>query len=425
MVRPPGLEDRTIGRSPTSGSGSRRRTAAARTPQPQALSPITGHPSEFVDRAADTASVAEHRERPLRVFAIDPSRGVGPRNVVSHPHPVRAARARARSAARSRSSTRTSERTSSSATGRGADGLLRESISTIRTSCWPAASSRPRWTSSRTSRWSTRSRCGRSERSSGRSAGRSVWPWAVGGRRPDRGSSADLPPRGRDAERLLPRARAAARCCSATSGAATPRRATGRRARSSTRHSRTTSSRTRSSIPIVEAVMPRTAPLQRATSAAFQEGFADLVAMLQHFDFHDLVVDTVIRTGGRIHDRRARGRPRGGHGEHGRSRPSSRRATRSSRSAASSARRPGWAVPSASASWASRIPTALATDRRSRTRAAQILLAAVFDAFVTIYARRTADLRRIGGVTASQPGRSRPTSRCGWPPRRPRPPALP
>ena len=68
----------SIRRRPVKGVGAR-----ATSPKVQTLQPVTSHPNEFVDRASDTASVTEHRERPLKVFAIDPSRGVGPRNVVT------------------------------------------------------------------------------------------------------------------------------------------------------------------------------------------------------------------------------------------------------------------------------------------------------------------------------------------------------
>ena len=47
-------------------------------------------------------------------------------------------------------------------------------------------------------------------------------------------------------------------------------------------------------------------------------------------------------------------------------------------------------------------PAALARDTEPHAQG-QILLAAVLDAFVTIYASRTADLRRIGGVSRSSP----------------------
>src|SRR6188474_1307941 len=60
-----------------------RQLAYTQTKQAAKLPPQTSHPSEYQVRPADSRAAAEHRERPLKVFAIDPSRGTGPKNVVT------------------------------------------------------------------------------------------------------------------------------------------------------------------------------------------------------------------------------------------------------------------------------------------------------------------------------------------------------
>ena len=52
--------------------------------------------------------------------------------------------------------------------------------------------------------------------------------------------------------------------------------------------------------PLLQSVFPRFADGIDPDTAAFHEGLADLVALLQHFDFDDAVLDAVEGTGGRI-----------------------------------------------------------------------------------------------------------------------------
>ena len=146
--------------------------------------------------------------------------------------------------------------------------------------------------------------------------------------------------------------------------------------------------------------MPRTGHYKGDTSG-FQEGFADLVAMLQHFDFHDLVVDTVVRTGGRIHDRELAAELEAGTAE---------RSIQAEFAESNPLLEIGGQFGEAAGfGGALRLglmgkpdPAALARTEEPHARG-EFLVAAVFDAFVTIYARRTADLRRIGGVTRANP----------------------
>jgi hypothetical protein len=53
--------------------------------------------------------------------------------------------------------------------------------------------------------------------------------------------------------------------------------------------------------PLIHAVFPHSMQGEMTSeSMAFHEGFADLIALLQHFDFDDALIDAVIRTRGRI-----------------------------------------------------------------------------------------------------------------------------
>ena len=67
-------------RVPPSGRPGPPRFASRLAPTP---SPVTGHPSEFIDRPSDSAAVLADRERPLKIFAFDPSRGRQKTNIVT------------------------------------------------------------------------------------------------------------------------------------------------------------------------------------------------------------------------------------------------------------------------------------------------------------------------------------------------------
>jgi len=128
-------------------------------------------------------------------------------------------------------------------------------------------------------------------------------------------------------------------------------------------------------------------------AAAFHEGFADIVALLQHFSFKDTLLDTIQRTGGLIH--RSQLAPdiaadRGGaliQAEIGEDNPM-----------VDLARQFGEAMGNRkalrSALGTRADPRLLDTLTEPHERGA-ILVAAVFDAFFSVYINRTRDLIRI------------------------------
>ena len=126
---------------------------------------------------------------------------------------------------------------------------------------------------------------------------------------------------------------------------------------------------------------------------AFHEGFADVVALLQHFSFRSALLETIQRTGGLIHRTQlapavaAEGRAPMIQAEAGEDNPMVDLARQfgeamgyGGRCAARSARR------RTRAPWSA---------RWSPTTRGAILVAAVFDAFFTCYINRTRDLIRI------------------------------
>jgi hypothetical protein len=151
--------------------------------------------------------------------------------------------------------------------------------------------------------------------------------------------------------------------------------------------------------PLVHAMVPEVVGEEYAQGEAWawNEGFADIVAMLQHFDFHDLVVDTVIKTGGRIHDRRLAADIETGPGEVSvqaevaRTNPLLEIAGQAGRALKGDPIRLGLMGPPDPAAF-------MALEPMER---GPILLAAVFDAFISVYTRRTADLLRIAGLRAT------------------------
>lgn len=128
-------------------------------------------------------------------------------------------------------------------------------------------------------------------------------------------------------------------------------------------------------------------------AAAFHEGFADVVALLQHFSFRDTLLDTIQRTGGLIHRRQlAATAAAGGDGamiqaEIGEDNP-----------LVDLARQFGEAMGNRKA-----LRSALGTPPDPRAlddvvephERGAILVAAVFDAFFTVYVNRTRDLIRM------------------------------
>ena len=159
--------------------------------------------------------------------------------------------------------------------------------------------------------------------------------------------------------------------------------------------------------------------------AAFHEAFADLAALFSHFAHKEALIETLQKTGGRLFDFQLKpdplfqGDPRG-----------------SVIQAQLSADNPLIALAMQFGEASGKrggLRSALGTrpnsdDIQKKTEAhdrGSILVAAVFDAYFTIYSRRTFDLFRIfraggGLITQSRSPDSR--SRTAWRPRRAAPP---
>jgi hypothetical protein len=128
-------------------------------------------------------------------------------------------------------------------------------------------------------------------------------------------------------------------------------------------------------------------------SLAFHEGFADVIALLQHFSFRETLLDTIQRTGGQIHRSRivSDGRPEGGHtlirAEAERDNP-----------IVNLARQFGEAIGKRAglrdALGTQADPEALRRTFEPHERGG-IFVAAIFDAFFSVYLHRTQDLFRI------------------------------
>ncbi|HYC90795.1 MAG TPA: hypothetical protein VEO54_16375 [Thermoanaerobaculia bacterium] len=144
---------------------------------------------------------------------------------------------------------------------------------------------------------------------------------------------------------------------------------------------------------ILHGIRPHFAEPTGPDATAFHEGFADIIALLQHFSFKETLLDTIQRTGGLIHRRQLAPDVAAGRegaliqAEVGEDNPivdlarqfgeamGNRKALRSALGT-----RPD--------------PRALQDVQEPHERGA-ILVAAVFDAFFTIYINRTRDLIRI------------------------------
>jgi len=135
---------------------------------------------------------------------------------------------------------------------------------------------------------------------------------------------------------------------------------------------------------------------------AFHEAFADIVALFQHFSFKDALLDTIVRTGGRIFDGVFRPDVPSSTGE-----PVIEGQIGTDNPMVELARQFGEALGTRAA-----LRTALGTPPNS-SRLQQvfephergaILVAAIFDAFFTIYVRRTKDLLRLARFTPGVEG---------------------
>ena len=128
-------------------------------------------------------------------------------------------------------------------------------------------------------------------------------------------------------------------------------------------------------------------------AAGFHEGFADIVALLQHFSFKDSLIDTIQRTGGLIHRRQLA--PVVGAGSEG---PMIQSEIGEDNPMVDLARQFGEAMGNRSALRSALgtppDPHALERTLEPHDRGA-ILVAAVFDAFFSVYVNRTRDLVRM------------------------------
>jgi hypothetical protein len=147
--------------------------------------------------------------------------------------------------------------------------------------------------------------------------------------------------------------------------------------------------------PLLQAVFPKATGAPSADALAFQEGFADLIALLQHFDFEQALLDAVLRTGGRIWELTTA--------------PDVESDTQALIQAERAGTNPLLEIGrqfGRAAGLGGAIRTALGNPPdpaafRSATEPHErgaIFVAAVFDALFTVYARRIRDLLRIGGV---------------------------
>ena len=128
-------------------------------------------------------------------------------------------------------------------------------------------------------------------------------------------------------------------------------------------------------------------------AAAFHEGFADIVALLQHFSFKDTLLETIQRTGGYIHRRQLAADVTPSAGD-----PVIQAEIGEDNPMVDLARQFGEAMGNRqalrSALGTSPDPKALDSVYEPHDRGA-ILVAAVFDAFFTVYINRTRDLIRM------------------------------
>ncbi len=370
-------------------------TGYATGKQAAQLPPVTGHPTEFRDRATDTSAVAEHRERPLKVYAIDPSRGTGPRNIVTlrlpfedlEPGPI------------GRLVAVVDE--DGVAEGHGpqpAKPVRYPGVDLNAPEILLAGGLQPAEMDLQSHQQIVYAVAMRTIGAFERALGQPIqWPWATAGAA---GVESRL--------RIYPHA---GEMMNAYYNRSTGSLYFGYFHRPASSGAGPTSEIVYTALgydlvahevvhPILDAVLGDRLG-SSLDARAFQEGFADLVALLEHFDFHELVKETIIRTGGRIHDRRLAADLETAAGEQ-----SVRAEVGESNPLLEIGGQFGEAL---GFGGAVRLalkgrpdPKLLAGQTEEHARGA-ILLAAVFDAFITIYARRTADLRRIGNVSASHP----------------------
>ncbi|MBB3695196.1 hypothetical protein [Sphingomonas sp. BK580] len=136
---------------------------------------------------------------------------------------------------------------------------------------------------------------------------------------------------------------------------------------------------------ILDGLHPRYSDATSIDSLAFHEAFADISALFSHFQLTEAVSEHIARQGGKLDQQ---SNLLSGLAQQFASGTSDRKALRDYIDKAPD-------------------PDALAGTAEPHERGA-ILVAAVFDAFLTIYAARSTDLMRIGGVQPGQPQRLHP-----------------
>ena len=168
---------------------------------------------------------------------------------------------------------------------------------------------------------------------------------------------------------------------------------------------------------IVDGIRPLLHGADQTRRPAFHEAFADIVALFQHFTLREVLLDTIHRTGGcstRPSSLADAGPTAGG------ARPSRPRSAEQPAGRAGPPVRRGLGNRAALRSALGTPPDPADLERATEPHErGAILVAAVFDAFFTVYLRRTADLLRIaraGGTRTHgrhQPGPRRPAGRRG------------
>jgi hypothetical protein len=133
---------------------------------------------------------------------------------------------------------------------------------------------------------------------------------------------------------------------------------------------------------LLDGIHPRFNEQSNPDGHAFHEGFADLVAMFQHFSYEGVLRDQIARTRGRLNDSESL---------LGQLAQQFGRAT-----GRGSALRDALGENDKKGKWQRRAPDPRALDKTTEPHArGAILVAAVFGAFLLVYKQRTADLFRI------------------------------
>lgn len=386
---------------------ARRRRAATSLDKPGAvasrltptLSPVTGHPSEFIDRPSDSAAVMADRERPLKIFAFDPSRGRQKTNIVTlrlpyeklDPGPI---------------GTYVAVIDEDEARGQTYPPVDLEAKEVLL-----AGGLDPSELDLRFHQQMVYAVTMRTIKAFEQALGRTIrWPWAKDPpRRPG-----NRPGRLKDRLRIYPHATtdANAHFDQATGsirfGYARPWTTEGIQANSDEIVFTTLSFDViahETVHAILSAIFPSINQYMSERAQSLHEGIADIVALLQHFEFRDAVIETIERTGGRIYaptltaDVEAPTADRLILAERGLTNPLLEIAPQFGAAVGM-----GGALRTALGSPPD--PAALETITEPHARGS-ILVAAVFDALFSVHSRRTRDLMRIAGVSNASGARPR------------------